>query len=182
MHLRISFKKIIHLKSDTASCRWKNFSLKQATGLMGGGGGGGGGSRPSTGSATVTRIQYASFNRQRPKTTPHTTQRPHFTKSYYKREGRQMLNPVLLFCPFQALGCVLFYLCFMEHPFEDSAKLRILNAKYTIPESDSKYTVFHDLISKYTWINSSTFSVKKSWTCLHQPPWAIWTEKRGHCR
>ena len=37
----------------------------------------------------------------------------------------------------------------MEHPFEDSAKLRILNAKYTIPESDTKYTVFHDLISKY---------------------------------
>ena len=73
-----------------------------------------------------------------------------------------MLNPVLPFCPFQALGCVLFYLCFMEHPFEDSAKLRILNAKYTIPESDSKYTVFHDLISKYTCINSSTFSVKKS--------------------
>lgn len=37
----------------------------------------------------------------------------------------------------------------MEHPFEDSAKLRILNSKYTIPESDTKYTVFHDLISKY---------------------------------
>ena len=31
-------KKIIHLKSDTASCRCKNFSLKQATGLMAGGG------------------------------------------------------------------------------------------------------------------------------------------------
>ena len=37
----------------------------------------------------------------------------------------------------------------MEHPFEDSAKLRILNSKYTIPDSDAKYTVFHDLISKY---------------------------------
>ena len=36
----------------------------------------------------------------------------------------------------------------MERPFEDSAKLRILNAKYTIPESDTKYTVFHDLISE----------------------------------
>jgi len=36
----------------------------------------------------------------------------------------------------------------MEHPFEDSAKLRILNGKYTIPENDTKYTVFHDLISK----------------------------------
>ena len=64
--MRVSLKKkIIHLKSDTASCRCKNFSLKQATGLMGGGGG----SRPSPGSATVTRIQSASFNGQRPKTT-----------------------------------------------------------------------------------------------------------------
>ena len=54
-----------------------------------------------------------------------------------------------LFSLFQALGCILFFLCFMEHPFEDSAKLRILNGKYTIPENDTKYTVFHDLISKY---------------------------------
>ena len=38
--MRISLKKIIHLKSDTTSCRCKNFSLKQVTGLMGGGGGG----------------------------------------------------------------------------------------------------------------------------------------------
>ena len=53
-----------------------------------------------------------------------------------------------LFSLFQALGCILFFLCFMEHPFEDSAKLRILNGKYTIPENDTKYTVFHDLISK----------------------------------
>ncbi|PVD23615.1 hypothetical protein C0Q70_16888 [Pomacea canaliculata] len=45
-----------------------------------------------------------------------------------------------------ALGCVLFMLCFGEHPFEDSAKLRIINGKYSIPESDSQYTVFHDLI------------------------------------
>ena len=37
--MHISLKKIIHLKSDTASCRCKNISLKQATGLMGGGGG-----------------------------------------------------------------------------------------------------------------------------------------------
>ena len=62
--MHISLKKMIHLKSDTASCRCKNISLKQATGLMGGGG-----SRPSPGSATVTRIQSASFNGQRPKTT-----------------------------------------------------------------------------------------------------------------
>ena len=48
----------------------------------------------------------------------------------------------------QALGCVLFLLCYGEHPFEDSAKLRIINGKYTIPESDTQYTVFHDLLSE----------------------------------
>uniref|UniRef100_A0A915K6W4 Uncharacterized protein n=1 Tax=Romanomermis culicivorax TaxID=13658 RepID=A0A915K6W4_ROMCU len=30
-----------------------------------------------------------------------------------------------------ALGCVLYYLCYLQHPFKDSAKLRIINAKYT---------------------------------------------------
>ncbi|CAF1107828.1 unnamed protein product [Adineta ricciae] len=45
-----------------------------------------------------------------------------------------------------ALGCLLYYLCFINHPFEDSAKLRILNAKYTIPANNTKYTVLHDLI------------------------------------
>jgi len=46
----------------------------------------------------------------------------------------------------QALGCVLFLLCFNEHPFEDSAKLRIINANYNIPSSDTEYSVFHELI------------------------------------
>ncbi|OWF38973.1 cyclin-G-associated kinase-like [Mizuhopecten yessoensis] len=45
-----------------------------------------------------------------------------------------------------ALGCVLYILCYNVHPFEDSAKLRIINANYTIPESDTTYTVFHDLL------------------------------------
>ncbi|XP_060080705.1 cyclin-G-associated kinase-like [Ylistrum balloti] len=45
-----------------------------------------------------------------------------------------------------ALGCVLYMLCYNVHPFEDSAKLRIINANYTIPESDTTYTVFHDLL------------------------------------
>ncbi|XP_064605296.1 cyclin-G-associated kinase-like [Liolophura sinensis] len=45
-----------------------------------------------------------------------------------------------------ALGCVLYKLCFNEHPFEDSAKLRIINANYTIPENDTEYTVFHDML------------------------------------
>lgn len=45
-----------------------------------------------------------------------------------------------------ALGCVLYMLCYGEHPFEDSAKLRIINGKYTIPESDTQFTVFHDML------------------------------------
>ena len=38
-------------------------------------------------------------------------------------------------------------LCYMEHPFDDGAKLRILNAKFNLPEVDKEYGVFHDLIS-----------------------------------
>uniref|UniRef100_A0A6J0VCM0 Cyclin-G-associated kinase isoform X1 n=1 Tax=Pogona vitticeps TaxID=103695 RepID=A0A6J0VCM0_9SAUR len=45
-----------------------------------------------------------------------------------------------------ALGCILYLLCFRQHPFEDGAKLRIVNGKYSIPENDTRYTVFHDLI------------------------------------
>ncbi|XP_023312590.1 cyclin-G-associated kinase-like, partial [Anoplophora glabripennis] len=44
-----------------------------------------------------------------------------------------------------ALGCILYMLCYMKHPFEDSAKLRIINANYTLP-SDSKFFCFHDII------------------------------------
>jgi len=46
-----------------------------------------------------------------------------------------------------ALGCILYTLCFMRHPFEDSAKLRIINANYTIPP-ETVYSDFHPLISK----------------------------------
>lgn len=44
-----------------------------------------------------------------------------------------------------ALGCVLYYLCFRKHPYEDSAKLRIINANFTMP-SDVRYSCFHDVI------------------------------------
>lgn len=44
-----------------------------------------------------------------------------------------------------ALGCVVYYICFQRHPFEDSAKLRIVNANFTLP-GDSRYTCFHDII------------------------------------
>ncbi|NWR31083.1 GAK kinase, partial [Tachuris rubrigastra] len=49
-----------------------------------------------------------------------------------------------------ALGCVLYLLCFRQHPFEDGAKLRIVNGKYVIPQNDTRYSVFHDLIRKFT--------------------------------
>jgi cyclin G-associated kinase len=45
-----------------------------------------------------------------------------------------------------ALGCVLYLLCFNKHPFEDGAKLRIINGKYQIPVADKEFADFHDLI------------------------------------
>lgn len=45
-----------------------------------------------------------------------------------------------------ALGCILYLLCFGQHPFEDGAKLRIVNGKYSIPADDTQYSVFHGLI------------------------------------
>lgn len=44
-----------------------------------------------------------------------------------------------------ALGCILFCLCYKKHPFEDGAKLRIINGNYTIP-SDSRFGCFNDVI------------------------------------
>ncbi|KAM8961962.1 cyclin-G-associated kinase [Pelodytes ibericus] len=52
-----------------------------------------------------------------------------------------------------ALGCILYLLCFKQHPFEDGAKLRIVNGKYAIPPSDIRYTVFHGLISSMLKVN-----------------------------
>uniref|UniRef100_A0A8C3BLH4 Cyclin-G-associated kinase n=1 Tax=Cairina moschata TaxID=8855 RepID=A0A8C3BLH4_CAIMO len=52
-----------------------------------------------------------------------------------------------------ALGCILYLLCFRQHPFEDGAKLRIVNGKYTIPQNDTRYSVFHDLISSSLKVN-----------------------------
>ncbi|TNN44630.1 Cyclin-G-associated kinase [Liparis tanakae] len=45
-----------------------------------------------------------------------------------------------------ALGCILYLLCFKQHPFEEGAKLQIVNGKYSIPQNDVKYTVYHNLI------------------------------------
>ncbi|XP_048448331.1 cyclin-G-associated kinase isoform X1 [Rhincodon typus] len=52
-----------------------------------------------------------------------------------------------------ALGCILYLLCFKQHPFEDGAKLGIVNGKYSIPLNDTRYTVFHDLIRNMMKIN-----------------------------
>uniref|UniRef100_A0A8C5UQ95 Cyclin G associated kinase n=1 Tax=Malurus cyaneus samueli TaxID=2593467 RepID=A0A8C5UQ95_9PASS len=52
-----------------------------------------------------------------------------------------------------ALGCILYLLCFRQHPFEDGAKLRIVNGKYVIPQNDTRYLVFHDLIRSTLKVN-----------------------------
>ncbi|NXG48215.1 GAK kinase, partial [Psilopogon haemacephalus] len=52
-----------------------------------------------------------------------------------------------------ALGCILYLLCFRQHPFEDGAKLRIVNGKYVIPQNDTRYSVFHDLIRSMLKVN-----------------------------
>uniref|UniRef100_A0A8C3IA43 Cyclin G associated kinase n=1 Tax=Chrysemys picta bellii TaxID=8478 RepID=A0A8C3IA43_CHRPI len=52
-----------------------------------------------------------------------------------------------------ALGCILYLLCFRQHPFEDGAKLRIVNGKYSIPQNDTRYSVFHDLIRSTLKVN-----------------------------
>lgn len=44
-----------------------------------------------------------------------------------------------------ALGCILFCLCYKKHPFDDAAKLRIINGNFTIP-SDSRFNCFNDII------------------------------------
>uniref|UniRef100_A0A667XC21 Cyclin-G-associated kinase n=1 Tax=Myripristis murdjan TaxID=586833 RepID=A0A667XC21_9TELE len=52
-----------------------------------------------------------------------------------------------------ALGCILYLLCFKQHPFEEGAKLQIVNGKYSIPQNDTKYTVYHDLIRSMLKVN-----------------------------
>ncbi|XP_038161762.1 cyclin-G-associated kinase isoform X1 [Cyprinodon tularosa] len=52
-----------------------------------------------------------------------------------------------------ALGCILYLLCFKQHPFEEGAKLQIVNGKYSIPQNDVKYAVFHDLIRSMLKVN-----------------------------
>ncbi|EDV47744.1 cyclin-G-associated kinase [Drosophila erecta] len=44
-----------------------------------------------------------------------------------------------------ALGCILYFLCYLKHPYEDGGKLRIINANYIIPP-DPQYQCFRDII------------------------------------
>lgn len=44
-----------------------------------------------------------------------------------------------------AMGCILYFLCYQKHPYEDGGKLRIINANYILPP-DSRYHCFRDLI------------------------------------
>lgn len=47
-----------------------------------------------------------------------------------------------------ALGCILYMLCYKKHPFEDSAKLAIINANFNIPPSDLNFKDFQPIIRK----------------------------------
>lgn len=47
-----------------------------------------------------------------------------------------------------ALGCILCYLCNGQHPFVDSAKLAIVNAKYKLPDEPA-FQVFCPIISEF---------------------------------
>ncbi|XP_075146704.1 cyclin-G-associated kinase [Haematobia irritans] len=51
-----------------------------------------------------------------------------------------------------SLGCILYVLCFQKHPFEDSAKLRIINGNFIIP-TDSRLSCFHDIIKGCLTVN-----------------------------
>lgn len=76
----------------------------------------------------------------------------------------------------QALGCILYLLCFGQHPFEDGAKLRIVNGKYSIPPNDTRYSVFHGLIRKSP-VQGPQHAVPSgvvlppAWPLAWQPPW-----------
>uniref|UniRef100_A0A1A9W7D6 Cyclin-G-associated kinase n=1 Tax=Glossina brevipalpis TaxID=37001 RepID=A0A1A9W7D6_9MUSC len=51
-----------------------------------------------------------------------------------------------------SLGCILYVLCFQKHPFEDSAKLRIVNGNFMLP-TDSRYNCFHEIIKGCLTVN-----------------------------
>ncbi|XP_034485257.1 cyclin-G-associated kinase [Drosophila innubila] len=44
-----------------------------------------------------------------------------------------------------ALGCILYFLCYQKHPYEDGGKLRIINANYILPP-EQRYHCFREII------------------------------------
>ncbi|VDM11208.1 unnamed protein product, partial [Wuchereria bancrofti] len=72
----------------------------------------------------------------------------HTTPMYRAPESLDMYSnfPVGPAQDIWALGCVLYYLCYRKHPFEDSAKLRIINAKYSLPDIETEYALLNPLI------------------------------------
>lgn len=46
-----------------------------------------------------------------------------------------------------ALGCILYALCFRDHPFAEESSLQILNARYTIPPDSPYQPRMHKLIA-----------------------------------
>ncbi|XP_043652717.1 cyclin-G-associated kinase [Drosophila teissieri] len=54
-------------------------------------------------------------------------------------------NPIGPKVDIWALGCILYFLCYRKHPYEDGGKLRIINANYIVPP-DLKYQCFRDII------------------------------------
>lgn len=57
--------------------------------------------------------------------------------------------PIPLCHPRQALGCMLYKLCFYDTPFGDSA-LAIINCNYTIPASSRYPSYMHKLIRMHS--------------------------------
>ncbi|XP_023034608.1 cyclin-G-associated kinase [Drosophila willistoni] len=45
-----------------------------------------------------------------------------------------------------ALGCILYFLCYQRHPYEDGGKLRIINANYVLPPEPRGAACFRDII------------------------------------
>lgn len=54
-------------------------------------------------------------------------------------------NPIGPKVDIWALGCILYFLCYRKHPYEDGGKLRIINANYMLPP-DPQYQCFSDII------------------------------------
>ena len=54
-----------------------------------------------------------------------------------------------------AYGCLLFCIRFGQHPFEDSAKLRILNCNYSIPPSANDSDIIVQMIKSCLKLNPS---------------------------